>query len=135
MKTQSQHTTHATSSTTEINRLSQKPKTVEIEVLDMADIVGLLLFLSSELEDMIELIKILVDGKISAQLENSQRFALALSVINKGEYLADLAFSDAKSLSERIQGTQSHKDFFEKLSRETLKKQEISLINSDKGQS
>lgn len=122
MKTQSHHTTHATSSMTEINALAQTPKTVEIEVLDMADIVGLLLFLSSELEDMIELIKILVDGKISAQLENSQRFALALSVINKGEYLADLAFSDAKSLSERIQGTQSHKDFFEKLSREMLKK-------------
>lgn len=135
MKTQSQHTKHATSSMTEINALAQTPETVEIEVLDMADIVGLLLFLSSELEDMIELIKILVDGKISAQLENSQRFALALSVINKGEYLADLAFSDAKSLSERIQGTQSHKDFFEKLSREMLKKQEISLINSDKGQS
>ena len=134
MKTQSQHTTHATSSMTEINGLSQKPKTVEIEVLDMADIVGLLLFFSSELEDMIELIKILVDGKISAQLENSQRFALALSVINKGEYLADLAFSDAKSLSERIQGTQSHKDFFEKLSREMLEKQEMSLINSDRGQ-
>ncbi|OAU95435.1 hypothetical protein [Moraxella catarrhalis] len=135
MKTQSHHTTHATSSMTEINALAQTPKTIEIKSLDMADIVGLLLFLSSELKDMIELIKILVDGKISAQLENSQRFALALSVINKGEYLADLAFSDAKSLSERIQGTQSHKDFFEKLSREMLKKQEISLINSDKGQS
>lgn len=135
MKTQSQHTTHATSSTTEINGLSQKPETVEIKVLDLADIVGLLLFLSSESKDMVELIKILADGKISAQLENSQRFALALSVINKGKSLADLAFSDAERLNKHLKGTRHHQDFFEMVSREMLEKQEISLINSDKGQS
>lgn len=111
MKTQSQHTTHATSSTTEINRLSQKPKTVEIEVLDMADIVGLLLFLSSELEDMIELIKILVDGKISAQLEPKQKSALAQTMLFKCEYLADFAYADAQRLNEHLKGTSHHKDF------------------------
>lgn len=135
MKTQSQHTTHATSSMTEINALAQTPKTIEIKSLDMADIVGLLLFLSSELKDMVELIKILADGKISAQLENSQRFALALSVINKCRSSADLAFSDAERLNEYLKGTGYHTDFFEMVSREMLEKQEMSLINSDKGQS
>lgn len=120
---------------TEINALAQTPKTIEIKSLDMADIVGLLLFLSSELKDMVELIKILVDGKISAQLENSQRFALALSVINKCRSSADLAFSDAERLNEYLKGTGYHTDFFEMVSREMLEKQEISLINSDKGQS
>lgn len=117
-----------TNSITETNILSEPPQVIEVKACDMADIVGLLLFVSSELERMIELLKILADGKISAQLENSQRFALALTAISKGEYLADLAFGDAQSLNEQLQGTNHHKDFCRMLNHE------ISLTTSDKGQ-
>lgn len=130
-----QHTIRTTSSITEINALSQSPTTIEINACDFADMVGFLLFLSGELENMVELVKVLADGNISAQLEPKQKFALALSVINKGEYLADLAFGDAQSLNEHLKGTRHYKDFCETLSREIVAKQAISLITSHKGQS
>lgn len=130
-----QHTTHQTSSMTKINTLSQSPTTVEVNACDFADIVAFLLFLSDELENMIELVKVLADGNISAQLEPKQKFALALSVINRGEHLADLAFGDAQSLNEHLKGTSRYKDFYETPSREIAKKQVISLITSHKGKS
>lgn len=130
-----QHITHQTSSITEINALSQSPKDIHIKADDLADAVTTLKFISGELENMIELVKVLADGKISAQLEPKQKFALALSVINKGEYLADLAFGDAQSLNEHLKGTRHYKDFCETLSREIVAKQAISLITSHKGQS
>ncbi|WP_227507081.1 hypothetical protein [Moraxella canis] len=135
MKTQSQHTTHATSSMTEINALAQTPEITQVKACDLGDLVEMLCFISSEIEHMKELIKILADGNISAQLEPKQKFALALSVLNKCDYLADLAFGDAQSLNEHLKGTSHHKDFLKMLSREMLEKQEISLINSDRGQS
>ncbi|EGE13127.1 hypothetical protein C0134_04925 [Moraxella catarrhalis] len=111
MKTQSQHTTHATSSMTEINALAQTPKTIEIKSLDMADIVGLLLFLSSEMKQIKELLGILADDNISAQLEPKQKSALAQTMLFKCEYLADFAYADAQRLNEHLKGTSHHKDF------------------------
>ena len=111
MKTQSHHTTHATSSMTEINALAQTPKTIEIKSLDMADIVGLLLFLSSEMKQIKELLGILADDNISAQLEPKQKSALAQTMLFKCEYLADFAYADAQRLNEHLQRTRDYKDF------------------------
>lgn len=130
-----QHTTHTTNSITEINALSQSPKDIHIKAGDLADAVTALKFISGEIEHLIELVKVLADGKISAQLEPKQKFALALSVINKGEYLADLAFGDAQSLNEHLKGTSHHQNFYQTLSREIIEKQAISLVQSNKGQS
>lgn len=111
MKTQSQHTKHATSSMTEINALPHTPEIIQAQACDLQDLVEMLCFISSEMKQIKELLGILADDNISAQLEPKQKLALAQTMLFKCEYLADFAYADAQRLNEHLKGTSHHKDF------------------------
>lgn len=120
--------TYATSSIAELSTGSQLTQHIELEAHTLSDLAHTFLYITDELEQVLDLLKILADGRTSELLDNDQRYTLAKTLIGKGETLADLSFTEAEKINQYLKATRHYQDFFAMLMQKRQDKQNMALM-------
>lgn len=120
--------THTTTNTVEPNTRPPLTQCIELEPSTLSDIADAFLYITDELEQAIDLLKILADGRTSELLDNDQRYTLAKTLIGKGATLADLSFAEAEKINQYLKATRHYQDFFAMLMQKRQDKQNMALM-------